>query len=216
MRDILRRNAPTVDDRFKSEVEIARLRAHFALAGAALTSGLTQVVTIRTDSLDLRLTGLGLGAKTIHHIGHMVAERRGGGGEDFEDGTNEFGARSKIMQFHMEEVAKMARKLQAIPEGDGTMLDNTLIVYLSDSADRHHGSYFAWPMLVIGNIDGKLRTGRYLQYPGYRNRGHRTIASLYLSILHAAGLPRDEFGDRDMELPESISQKGPLTEWMAS
>ena len=216
MEATLRRHAPEVDDRFRSEVEIERLRAHFDLAGSALVTGLTQVVTIHTDHLGLRLTGLGLGDNTVHAIGHMVAERRGGGGEDFADGTDEFGARRRIMNFHMQQIAGLARKLQAVPEGDGTMLDNTVILYLSDAADRHHCNFIEWPIVAIGNIGNRLRTGRYLQYPGYGNAGHRTISNLYLSLLHAAGHPQDRFGDRDMQLPESINQEGPLAEWMVS
>ncbi|MGF1580804.1 MAG: DUF1552 domain-containing protein [Gemmataceae bacterium] len=216
MEGTLRRHAPTVDDRFRSEVETERLKAHFDLAGSALVTGLTQVVTIQTDHLGMRLSGLGLGTKTVHHIGHMVAERRGGGGENFADGTDEFVARRTIMTFHMQQIAGLARKLHAVPEGDGTMLDNTLILYLSDAADRHHCNFYEWPMLAIGNIGGRFRTGRYLQYPGYGAQGHRTISNLYLSILHAAGQPRDRFGDLDRRLPESISQEGPLGEWMVS
>ena len=45
----------------------------------------------------------------------------------------------------------MAEKLNAIPEGNGTMLDNTLIVYVSDNSDKHHSSATEWPMVVLGN-----------------------------------------------------------------
>ena len=76
--------------------------------------------------------------------------------------------------------------LEAVPEGDGTMLDNTLIVYLSDS-----------PRVTIRFVkNGRLFSSatsedglgnRYLRYPWYGNQGHRTIANLYLSLLHAVG-----------------------------
>jgi len=55
---------------------------------------------------------------------------------------------------------------------------------------------------------------KYVQVPGYGSAGHRTIATLYLTLLHAAGHPRDTFGDKDLSMPESIDQTGPLAQWM--
>ena len=95
----------------------------------ALVGGLTQVVSIRADHLGMRLSGLGLGTKTVHHIGHMIEGKEGntsGGGQDFDNGMGEFATRELIMDYHMQNVAKMAANLEAsVPEGDGTMLDNT-------------------------------------------------------------------------------------------
>ena len=94
------------------------------------------------------------------------------------------------------------------------MLDNTLIVYLSDAAEKHHGSCIEWPFVLLSGIAGKLRRtagGRYLQYPGYGKPGHRTIACLYNSLLETAGRTRDVFGRFDLSLDED-QQKGPLSE----
>ena len=138
-----------------------------------------------------------------------------GGGQDFASGMGEFATRELIMDYHMKHVATMAAKLQAVPEGDGTMLDNTLILYLSDHGEKHHSNCYEWPMVALGNIDRKLKAGHYVHVPGWGEAGHRTIANLYMSLLHAAGLPRDDFGQPDRTLPESIDQAGPLAEWMA-
>ena len=100
-------------------------------------------------------------------------------------------------------------------EGDGTMLDNTLIVYLSDSGDGHHPSLKEWPVVLIGNLGGKLKTaGRYLRFPTYGAKGHRTMANLYCSLLHAAGKPRDKFGIADPGLKD-LDQTGPLSDLLA-
>jgi len=102
-----------------------------------------------------------------------------------------------------------------VPEGDGTMLDNTLIVYLSDAASAHHGGFEEWPLVLMGGCNGKLRTdGRYVVYPYHGKPGHRTLNTLYNSILHAAGGPRDDFGDPDPDLDESMS-RGTLDEILA-
>ena len=88
----------------------------------------------------------------------------------------------------MEKIAAFIKKLEAIPEGDGTMMDNTLIVYMSDAADQHHPVCYEWPFVLIGDLGGRLKLGdRYLRYPWYGKNGHRTTANLYLSLLAALG-----------------------------
>jgi len=215
MNATLAKVAPPLRDAYTSKVEIERLEAHFELAAASLIAGLTQVVSIRADSLDMRLEGLGLGSKTVHGIGHMIEGTKGGGdGAPFASGNGEFATRAVIMKFHMKLIAQLAGKLAAVKEGDGSMLDNTVIVYLSDHGDRHHAKFYEWPMVAIGNVNRRLKTGHYIQVPGYDSRGHRTIANLYLSLLEAAGHPRDSFGDKDLRLDGSIDQTGPLSEWI--
>jgi hypothetical protein len=120
-----------------------------------------------------------------------------------------------VRQFHTKLVARLARTLQMIPEGDGTMLDNTLIVYLSDSGDGHHPQLFEWPVVLLGNLGGKLKTnGRYLQFPNYGTKNHRTMASLYCTLLHAVGKPRDKFGIADPGLKD-LDQTGIVSELLA-
>ena len=213
----LRAAAPKIDKKYQSEVETDRLDAHFALATSALIGGLTQVVAIRADHLGMRLTGLGLGTKTVHHIGHMIEGDNGGnGGQDFENGMGEFDTRNLIMDYHMNHIAEMCRRLSEVPEGNGSMMDNTVIVYLSDHGEKHHSTCFEWPMVVVGNIDNRFRTGRYLHVPTWGEAEHRTIAHLYTSLLHAAGVQSDSFGQPDLTLPDSIDQTGPLPHWMNS
>lgn len=69
-------------------------------------------------------------------------------------------------------------------------------------------------MVVIGDMGKKLKAGRYLDYPAYGRKGHRTTANMYLSLLHLAGAKRDTFGMADPMLKD-IDQTGPLTELLA-
>jgi arylsulfatase A-like enzyme len=117
-----------------------------------------------------------------------------------------------VRQYHARLIAGLAKKLQAVKEGDGTMLDNTLIVYLSDSGDGHHPTGYEWPMLLLGDLGGTLKTrGRFLQLPTYGQKGHRTTANLYATLLHAAGKPRDTFGVADPGLRD-LDQSGVVNE----
>jgi hypothetical protein len=98
-----------------------------------------------------------------------------------------------------------------VPEGDGTMLDNTLIVYVSDGAEGHHSRCWEWPFVMLGSAGGKLKNGRYVDYPGYGQLGHRTTANLYTTFLNLAGSSAERFGMADPNLKD-LDQTGPLTE----
>ena len=112
-------------------------------------------------------------------------------------------------------MADLAKRLDAINEGEGTMLDNTLIIWMSDSAEEHHGQGMQWPMVLVGNLGGRLKTAaRFLQFPKYGDKGHRTMSNFYLSLLHAVGDKREKFGDPDLAL-QDIHTSGPLTEILA-
>ena len=209
--------APAMDDKFSSETETHRLEAHFDLAAASLTTGLTNVVTIRADQLEVRYQGFDhprMKEISLHEIGHTADVE---GAEDRFDSNWKEGRemRGKIRTFQMELLAGLANKLKAVPEGDGTMLDNTVIVFLSDAGSKHHTGYENMPLLVLGNMRKAFKTGRYLHYPTYNQPGHRTLANLHMSLLHAAGRPTDRYGDRDLGLSDSVNQDGPLDELMA-
>ena len=115
-----------------------------------------------------------------------------------------------MRKFHLDLIGGLARKLDAVPEGDGTMLDNTVIVFFAEYGDRHHPSFFTWPMVTLGSWGGTLKTGRYLQYPNHGAAGHATLGNFYTTLLHAAGMPQKGFGNRDVRLGADIDQTAPL------
>ncbi len=203
----LREHAPATSDKYTSEVETDRLDAQFDIGAAALICGLTNVLTISSGAgirdFDICFTGLGL-QKGKHHTGH--------GGS--QNGMSWYEVSQMIRHFHFEQIAKLAKRLEAMPEGDGTMLDNTVIVYLSDGAEGHHSRCWEWPMVLLGNIGGKLKTGRYIDYPAYGHKGHRTIANMYVTLLQLAGSNRTSFGQPDPGLKD-FDQHGPLAELCA-
>lgn len=199
----LRKHVPPVTDKFKSEVETDRLDAHFDLAAAALVAGLTNVVTLASGAgnpyFSVRFHGLGISLDK-HSIGH---------GGSFQ-GRSWDELSTTIRKFHFEMIARLVKKLQAMPEGDGTMLDNTLIVYLSDGAEGHHSRCWEWPMVLLGNLGGKIKAGRYLDFPGHGGKDHKHIGNLYTTLLHAIGDHRETFGQPDPLLGRDVDQKGPI------
>jgi len=193
-------------DKYKSEVETDRLDAHFEIAAMALTTGMTNVVTLASGvgSRHFEITFKGLGINdNKHRIGHgQVAD-------------NDRLA-IIIRRFHMQLVARLMDQLNAVPEGDGTMLDNTVIVYLSENAEAHHSSCYQWPVVMLGDLGGRLKAGdRYLCFPEYGKPGHRTMANLFTTFLNAVGDRRERFGMPDPTLQGALDQDGPLSELLA-
>ena len=199
----LRRIAPKVTDKFKSEVESDRLDAQFDLAAAALIGGLTHSITIASGVgnpyFSVKFTGLGIDIGK-HSIGH------GGSFKDMSPGQ----LKVKIHKFHFQLMADLMKKLEGVPEGDGTMLDNTVIVYLSDAAEAHHSRCWQWPFVLIPGKNTGLQGGRYLDFPHYMQDGHREIGNLYTTLLHAVGERREYFGVRDAMLKGAARGDGPL------
>lgn len=197
---------PPMTDKYRSRVETDRLEAHVRIAATALITGMTNVVTLASGAgsphFEVAFGGLGITADK-HQIGHQQVA----GWQDME---------LKIRRYHTGLIAQFMEHLQAMPEAGGTMLDNTLFIYLSDSAENHHSTCFEWPVVLLGNLGGRLKAGdRFLNYPRYGIAGHRTMANLYTTFLHAVGDRREHFGQKDRELEGALDQTGPLGELLA-
>lgn len=211
LQDRIAMAAPEADERFgRNSCAFDRLEAQFEIAAGALVSGLTRVVTISTGAgrdqtgVDFDGTELGLRAGPIpaHEVGH----------NQFVQGTNATELHIRTREQHCRRLVNFVRTLDSVPEGEGTIMDNTVIVYLSDAAESHHPQAREWPVIVIGNLGGRLRIGnRYLRLPWYGKSGHRTLAAFYMALLHAAGDRRKQFGLPDPELAD-LDQSGPLRE----
>ncbi|MBM81299.1 MAG: hypothetical protein CMJ78_12010 [Planctomycetaceae bacterium] len=206
MQKVLKENAPEVTDKYTSNVTTHHLEAHFDMAAAALISGITNVVTLHCDDLNSSYQGIGITPK-VHSVGHGASS----GQYSSQD------CRNMIRTLHFELIAELAAKLNKTPEGNGTMLDNTIIVYVSDNSDKHHSSATEWPMVVLGNLNGKLKSnGRYLAYPRYGAAGHHhTIGNWLTTLCHVADVPQDHFGQPDFALGKTSKQLGPLEELLA-
>ena len=92
-----------------------------------------------------------------------------------------------------------------------------MIIYMSPSGNKHHGTLEDWPFVVLGGCAGKLATpGRYLQFPSYGKKGHKTIGNWWTSVLNAYGDPVEHYGDFDPGLMSSgLDQKGAIPEIIA-
>jgi hypothetical protein len=105
----------------------------------------------------------------------------------------------RITRHYVTQLAYLAGKLDEMKEGQGSVLDNTCLLWLSSmfSGSDHDNSKL--PILTLGGLGGSLETGRVLNY---RDKGdeNRKVCSLYLSIMDKMGVKLEHFGDSDTRL----------------
>jgi hypothetical protein len=105
----------------------------------------------------------------------------------------------RISRYYVSQLAYLAGRLAAMPEGEKTVLDNSCLLFLSNmwSGSRHDSSKV--PLLTMGGLGGTLQTGRVLDY---RAKGdeNRKLCSLYLSLLDRMGAKQERFGDANTPL----------------
>lgn len=104
----------------------------------------------------------------------------------------------KVNQFFTQQLAYIARKLDAIQEGERTALDNTLLMLCSSMLTGSHDAT-QLPVVLVGGAGGRLQTGRVLDYRGKPNR---KMCSLFMSLMDKFDVRLDRFGDSKERLAE--------------
>ena len=174
---------------------------------SALASGLTNVVTYTIDDLGTNIATLPENkTKTaIHAVGHMNPSE--GVGQEM---------RTAIKTHHAKQIETLVAKLKAIPEGKGTMFDNTTIIYMPETGSGHHGPDTEAPMVIMSGKNTKLDVaGRYLRLPFHGTAGHKTISNWYTTLLNAYGNPIAHYGDLDLTMQRNkIKQTGPIERFL--
>ncbi len=102
---------------------------------------------------------------------------------------------SLINRYHSELLAYLFERLDAIREPQGTLLDNSLILYGSGIGDGNRHNHEDLPILLAGRAGGQIEGGRHLRYPK-----ETPLTNLYVAMLNWAGIPVDKFGDSTAEL----------------
>src|SRR5450432_1900294 len=105
----------------------------------------------------------------------------------------------RIARFHVSMYAYLASKLDSMPEGDGTVLDNSCLMFLSNLWIGRKHDNTRLPLVLAGGLGGTLETGRTLDYVEAGD-DNRKMCSLYLSIMDRMGVKLDKFGDADTRL----------------
>lgn len=127
-----------------------------------------------------------LDVRTAHHPASHYDD-----GDDYE----------KVSRYHVSQLAYLATRLNEMPEGDGTVLDHTCLMFVNNmwSGSKHDSSKV--PLLLVGGLGGTLPTGRVLDFT---NSGddNRKLCSLYLSLMDRMNVPLRQFGDATTRLAD--------------
>ncbi len=108
-------------------------------------------------------------------------------------------AYERVSRYYCSQLAYLAGRLDAMPEGEGTVLDNSCLLFISNmwSGTRHDNSKV--PVLLAGGLGGTLETGRVLDYSD-KGDDNRKLCSLYLSLIDRMGAKLGRFGDAETHL----------------
>jgi hypothetical protein len=176
---------------------------------AAMKAGLTNVVTYTIDDLGTPVTGLP-GNETdrvgIHPLGH----------DEAFGGVPAWMTREQIRISHINQVKTIVEKLKATPEGNGTMFDNTMVMYFPENGETHHGIGTESPSVIMSGRNCNLDiAGRYIRLPFLGNEGHKTLGNWYTTLLNAHGNPMEHYGDLDLEMArKKLPQTGSISQLM--
>jgi hypothetical protein len=98
---------------------------------------------------------------------------------------------SKINQYHVKMLAHLVAKLASTNDGDGTLLDHSLVLYGSNMGNSNQHVHYDVPHVLIGGLNGKLKGGRHIAYPS------KTVptGNLLLSVLDMYDIHQDSIGD---------------------
>ena len=101
----------------------------------------------------------------------------------------------RIQRYHMERFADFIDKLAQIPDGESSLLDNSMFLYGSNmsNSDRHNN--YPLPNILVGSGAGRLKGGQHIDLPE-----HTTLSNLLLTVLNKAGLERTSFADSTGEI----------------
>lgn len=143
----------------------------------------TRITTLKlnNDHSSLRFPNLGVDYMIHHLLSHS----------DTADWL-------KVNRFFTSQVAYIARKLDAIQEGERTALDNSMLMFCSSMMNGGHDNS-QLPVVMLGRAGGKIQTGRILDYRGESNR---QMCRLYLSMMEKMDVRLDRFGDATEPLRE--------------
>jgi hypothetical protein len=166
------------------------IREHMKLMGDIIALAFqTDKTRVATLLLCRDLSGLFypfLDVRTAHHP------------TSHDDESDEY---ERVTRYYVGQLAYLAQRLEAMPEGDSTVLDNSCLLFLSNMWSGSHHDSGKLPIVTAGGLGGALQTGRVLDYRDQSDENRR-LCSLYLSLLRRMDVPAAAFGDADQPLAD--------------
>jgi hypothetical protein len=164
------------------------IRLHFELTRLAFKADITRVATL-------------LGARDLTGVSYALPRNEwfpdGGRTGSFhglshhQDEARQMADYAKLNRYHVSTMADFAKTLKDTPDGDGSLLDHSLILYGSNMGNSNQHQHYDVGHTLVGGANGKLKGGRTLNY----DRKKVTTGNLLLSILHMYGVDKESQGD---------------------
>ena len=104
---------------------------------------------------------------------------------------------ARVQTYHTQVFAQFVQKLADMPDGDGSMLDHSILLYGSNMSNSNAHDHFPLPSAVVGGGAGKIKGGQHVRYPD-----RTPVSNLLFTLLHRAGVPVGSIGDSTGELAE--------------
>jgi len=175
-------NIPRPADGIPQDIgEHMKLMADIMVLGFQTDTTRISTLKLNNDHSSLRFPNLGVDYMIHHLLSHS----------DTADWL-------KVNQFFMEQLAYIARKMDAIQEGPRTLLDNTMLLFASSMMTGNHNAD-QLPVLVLGGGGGRIQGGRIIDYTG---KPERQMCRLYLSLMDKMNVRPGKFGDAAQPLAE--------------
>ena len=149
------------------------------LAALAFQADVTRVFTLLLGREQTNRPYPFLGVPEAHHaISHHQGD------------PAKFAKAAKINTYHIELLARFATKLRDTPDGDGNLLDHSMILQGGGLSNSDQHSHIDLPLVVVGGGGGQLKGGRHLRFPK-----DTPMNNLHLALLNKVGVPVEKFGD---------------------
>ena len=175
-------NIPRPADGIPQDIaEHMKLMADILVLGFQTDTTRITTLKLNHDHSSLRFPNLGVDYMIHHLLSHS----------DTADWL-------KVNRFFMDQVAYIARKLDAIQEGPRTLLDNTMLMYCSSMMTGNHNND-QLPVVLLGGAGGRIQGGRVLDYTG---KPERQMCRLFLSMMDKMNVRLPQFGDATKALEE--------------
>lgn len=175
-------NIPRPADGIPQDIaEHMRLMADIMVLGFQTDTTRVSTLKLNNDHSSLRFPNLGVDYMIHHLLSHS----------DTADWL-------KVNQFFLEQVAYIARKMDAVDEGGRTLLDNSMLMFCSSMMTGNHNAD-QLPVVLLGGAGGRIKGGRVIDYAG---KPDRQMCRLYLSIMDKMNVRPKTFGDATAPLDE--------------
>jgi uncharacterized protein DUF1552 len=164
------------------------IKLHYDMTALALRADITRVATL-LGARDLTARSYVFPKGDLFPNGGVSTSFHGG--SHHQEDPVQVRRYADINRYHVSTLAYFAEKLQATPDGDGTLLDHTLIMYGTNMGNSNQHQHYDVPHVLVGGANGKLEGNRHLAY----ERKTVTTGNLLLSVLDMYGIHKESQGD---------------------